>query len=550
MASRARAWRWRLRRSHEARAPRACPAGRSRFGVGERPGVGPAGGHAHTGAVPRGVRAGGRAWGSERATRRFQGRGVRIRAGGLFSFVTGRGTGRSAFLLFGLLLGLPLPLWGEEVPVRFEHVQRTRWGESVYLLGDAPQLGGGDLARARRMVPGANGRWELTVSLPAGLRYRHSFWVRSNDPDRLADPSNGVLAGAERSDVVPGAAVPRSHRLRYTSGWAAPRLRYLFAPGEARDVFFRRIGPGRAPGEWRWEAEASTLLGELAFLPHDGTGSVDRPPDGGFYRTRAVSSELEDGRLRAASTAPGRGRVVRVDGWWSRHTGNARSIFIYLPPGYDRDGRRYPVLYMHDGQNLFGPDALFGGWRVGETCDRLIAEGAIEPFIVVGVANTPSRMQEYVPEADGGEASHYARFLREELKPWIDRSLRTRPGARDTGVCGSSLGGLVSLYLAWEHPDTFGRVASLSGSFWLRGWVQALERSPARPRLRIWLDSGSAGASHDSLEDTFYVRDLLLRKGYVLAGSLEHEVDHGAGHSEPYWRARLGRVFRFLFPPR
>jgi predicted alpha/beta superfamily hydrolase len=461
---------------------------------------------------------------------------------------------RFPLVLLSLLLTAPVLAAGGVdqglVPVRFEVQQATRWGESVYLAGDLPALGGGELTRAPRMLYGQGGTWSLTVALPPGASYRYRYVVRDNDPQAMADPGNGRDVSAVQSGQVPGVG-GRQVTVRYRSGWSQPVLHYLRADGDVGQATLQQVGPGRGPGESTWEATVTTLRATLTFVVADGNGAVDRPPSGGAYDTGLAAFTLSDGQVEAAGVSPGAGRVLVVDGWYSHHTQNARPIHVYLPPGYDQHpGHRYPVLYMHDGQNLFGPDALFGGWRVERALDRLIAAGQVEPLIVIGVGNTGARMREYIPEADGGEASRYARFLIDELKPWVDASWRTLPGREHTGTCGSSLGGLVSTYLAWEHPDVFARAGSLSGSFWLRGWVGELERSNDRPDLRLWLDSGNEGPSADSLENTLHVRDILLRKGLVLGRDVNHLVDHGQRHNEAAWRGRVDRVLAWLFPPR
>ena len=160
-------------------------------------------------------------------------------------------------------------------------------------------------------------------------------------------------------------------------------------------------------------------------------------------------------------------QLRRHEQFHSEFLDHDRDILVFLPPGYDDGpspdgketgadpslGRRYPVLYMHDGQNLFEPDTAFQKgehWRVGETATGLIEAGRIEPLIIVGIYNTgEARLDEYTPTDDvrlgGGHADDYGRMIIEELKPLIDREYRTRTGAADTGVAGSSLGGLVSL---------------------------------------------------------------------------------------------------------
>ncbi len=454
------------------------------------------------------------------------------------------------------LLVLALPARATDVvQLRFEHQHPTRWGESLYLLGDRPELGGGDPTRALRMVPGPDHRWTLTVALPPGASYRYVFLVRWNDPETLGDPGNQRWVSAVQDGRAPGASRQRRVRVRYLSGFSQVALRYRVSAGQEAEVDLRRAGPGRDAGEWLWEGEVTTDLGELELMLHDRAGRRDTAAGGAWYRTGYGSFSLAEGRLHPGApdldllTRPEGGRVVRVSDWRSRHLGNAREVLIYLPRGYDRrPARRYPVVYMHDGQNLFGAGGPFGSWKVEETLDRLIEAGRLEELIVVGVGNTAVRMREYVPDADGGDAAAYGRFLTEELKPWVDAHLRTLAGREHTAVLGSSLGGIVSLHVAWSHPDVFGQAASLSGSFWLRRWVEDVLAAGPRRDLRVWLDSGTAGPSADSLEHTLWVRDALLRQGYTLGGDLGHLVDVGAAHTESAWRGRVGRVLGFLFP--
>lgn len=461
---------------------------------------------------------------------------------------------RLGLLLASALLAMGAPVFAD-VTVRFAHQHPTRWGESVYLLGDHPELGGGDPRRALRMVPGAGDEWTLRVELPEGASYRYVYLVRWNEPRTLADPANARVISTLQQGVAPGAPRLRRVRVRYLSGFHQVSLRYRASATEEREVALARTDAGRGPGEWLWTGEVTTTLPELEFVLHDGRGGADAPAGEARYRTGYGAFSLAEGRIHPGEPGldvlggPANGRVVRVAGWWSHRLGNARDVFVYLPRGYDqRPDRRYPVLYMHDGQNLFGAGGPFGSWRVGEALDRGIAAGRIEELIVVGVGNTPARMSEYVPDEDGGRASDYGRFLSEELIPWVDGTLRTRPGAQHRAVAGSSLGGICSLYLGWRRPDLFGHAASLSGSYWLRRWIEdVLDPAPRQP-LRIWLDSGTEGSTGDGAEGTLWVRDALLRKGYALGDGLDHMVDLGAAHDEASWRGRVGRVLEYLFP--
>lgn len=452
-----------------------------------------------------------------------------------------------------LVLGAPTSAAAQDAAVAFEHDQPTAWGESVYLLGDLPTLGAGDPTRALRMVPDGRGRWRLEVALPPGASYRYTYLLRHNDPRRAGERANARRVAPILGTLAPGAPpAPTRARLTYYSGWRGGWARVHDADA-TREVPLRDAGPGRHPGERRWTADLPRADGEVAFDLHDGAGDGDRPAGGDLYRTGFSACTLADGQLYQGDRAPGElaarpgGRLERVARFPSTNLGNARPVWVYLPRGYDRAARRYPVAYVHDGQNLFDPGALFGGWRLDETLDRLIAAGRLPEVIVVGVGNTRRRMDEYAPDPDGGQASRYGAFLSDELKPWVDAAYRTRAGPEHTALVGSSLGGIASLYLGWTRPEVFGRVASLSGSYWLRSWIE--RPGPAPPGLRVWLDSGDQGPTADGLEGTLFARDQLLRRGFVLGDDLAHTVARGGRHDEASWRQRVGDALRYLFGP-
>ena len=252
-----------------------------------------------------------------------------------------------------------------------------------------------------------------------------------------------------------------------------------------------------------------------------------------------------------------------------------RHVLVWLPPGYEPDvsgrtftsqvggddsfdlNRRYPVLYMHDGQNLFEPDTAFQKgehWRVGETATELIDAGRIEPLIIVGIYNTgEARLNEYTPTDDvrlgGGHADRYARMIIEELKPLIDREYRTRTDAANTGVAGSSLGGLVSLHLGLTHPRVFSKIAALSPSVWWdrKAILKTVRQSRSKPRLRLWVDMGTA-EGYRGLDDARLLKAALVGLGFVDGVDLHYAEYEGATHSEQAWSERVGPMLEWLFP--
>jgi predicted alpha/beta superfamily hydrolase len=235
-----------------------------------------------------------------------------------------------------------------------------------------------------------------------------------------------------------------------------------------------------------------------------------------------------------------------------------RNVLVYLPPGYETSRRRYPVLYLHDGQNVFdGETAFVRGqeWQVDETAERLIGEGRIEPLIIVGIENAGiNRIDEYTPTFDprmarGGKANSYGVFLTRELKRMIDRTYRTQPGRESTALGGSSLGGLVTLFLGLRYPRVFGRLAVMSPSIWWdqQSVLEELERYRDAWRPKIWLDSGTR-EGETTLKNTRRLRDLLLEKGWETGRSLHYFEAEGADHSERAWAARVPQMLQTLFP--
>jgi len=248
-------------------------------------------------------------------------------------------------------------------------------------------------------------------------------------------------------------------------------------------------------------------------------------------------------------------------GFHSQFLPNDRDIVVYLPPGYDQHPkRRYPVLYMQDGQNLFdGATSFIPGqeWRADETAEALIGSGKIRPLIIVGIYNGgDSRIDDYTQIADsdikaGGKAELYGRLIVEELKPFIDSHYRTIPS--ETGLGGASLGGLVSLYLGLKYPDIFNELAVLSPSVWWgkRQILRDVAALPAKTPARIWLDVGTDESQTPVkvVEDARALRDALETKGWVLGSDFGYLEAEGEAHNEAAWSRRFDRVLEFLYPP-
>jgi predicted alpha/beta superfamily hydrolase len=257
------------------------------------------------------------------------------------------------------------------------------------------------------------------------------------------------------------------------------------------------------------------------------------------------------------------GNIKRHRAFYSKILGNRRDVLVYLPPGYRRfSRRRYPVLYLHDGQNVFDAATSFGGveWGVDEAAQRLIGRKLIEPLIIVAVANIgEERIHEYAPtpgviepkdkpkKRSRGLARIYGQFLIEELKPYIDRKYRTQREAEFTGLGGSSLGGLATLAMGILFPQAFTRLLVMSPSIWWDDFsiYRLVDMVEEKPPLKIWLDTGTAEPGWEQARE---LCNRLVKKGWSLDVDLSYLEIKGADHSEAAWAMRVEPALRFLFP--
>ncbi|CAN5891880.1 hypothetical protein BH11MYX3_BH11MYX3_12220 [soil metagenome] len=260
----------------------------------------------------------------------------------------------------------------------------------------------------------------------------------------------------------------------------------------------------------------------------------------------------------------GRGHIVRLARACSTALGNCRDVTAYYPAGYTaaaNGGRTYPVLFMHDGQNLWDDhDCCFGhtGWETNVALDTEIAAGRVAPVIVIGAASTAARNDEY--GLSPAKMATFMKFQVEELQPQALRQVRWDHAK--VAVAGSSLGGLVAMHLALTYPQTYGAAASLSGAFWpgqddgtaLRDRIPTLGKQP----LAVYIDhGGNVAQNSDGAADSVEVRDLMIGLGWQRsdsptctpgANALCYYFEPGATHDELAWKARTWRFLRFLFP--
>lgn len=274
---------------------------------------------------------------------------------------------------------------------------------------------------------------------------------------------------------------------------------------------------------------------------------------------------------------------------------NDRPVYLYLPPGYDqRTNERFPVLYMHDGNNLFDTAQVRSApssWDVDATSDEEILQGRARPFVIVAIPNNDARIDEYTHTRDtidgrvmGGRGDDYVDFVSSELKPLIDRRYRTLTDQRNTGILGSSLGGLISFHAGLRAPTVFGLIGGMSSTFEWGGFAGGSDTMLTRYAMmaasvrahgqRFYLDSGGGPAAdgtctfdgvddpRDNFCETIAMRDTLVRAGIdtfpidpnapriePANANIYHWYERDALHNEAAWRARFHRVIRFFFRP-
>jgi predicted alpha/beta superfamily hydrolase len=264
--------------------------------------------------------------------------------------------------------------------------------------------------------------------------------------------------------------------------------------------------------------------------------------------------------------------LSRHEGFHSTWLDADRDLTVFVPAGYPGSAGPYPLLLLHDGQNLFDPARAFGGetWHVAETADAVIAAGTIPPLVIAGVDHgREARVREYTPtagtEPGAGQVGRHARFLTEEVVPFLARQYAVRTDVDGLGLGGSSLGGLATVAVALATPGRFGRLIVMSPSVWWdrRAILRRLRRTPLEPVPRTWIDVGlKEGAK--TVRDARDLADLLRRRsggspaqsdGAALgqppddrtADHVRFVIDPEGDHSERSWARRFGAALGFCY---
>jgi pullulanase len=388
----------------------------------------------------------------------------------------------------------------------------------------------------------------------------------ATDPAAAAEPRPAATVRATLRVQVP-ASTPARDRIHVAGDFQdwnpGSPSHALTRTADGRWVITLELPPGR-PIELKftrgsWEKVEKGPAGEE--IPN----RVLNPEPGATYDFKVASWRDQAGPAPARpSTITGHVESFSDDAFLG-----GRRCWVYLPPGYERDERRYPVLYMHDGQNLFDDRTSFAGeWRIDETCERMIGAGEIAPLIVVGIENAGlRRCDEYTPwptreagsTCSGGGADLYLRAIRDTLIPLVNRRYRARTGPESTWMAGSSLGGLITAYAALSFGGTFGRVAAVSPSYW---WAERriLAHAAAPGPLEVFAfyqdmgtdEKGSdqdANGVNDLIDDLRVMERIVRARGLSGGGRIQSVEAAGHRHSERYWAERAPEILRFLTSP-
>lgn len=446
-------------------------------------------------------------------------------------------------------------------------------GNNVYLVGSHPDVGSWNPVSAHKLrwTPGNN--WTGLVAVQAGTALAYKFISRNGASNQYCNGANVVWeAGPDRTTNLPAAgdAPYPGKTVFYYSSWTSATL----VTASSNAYPFTRVGPGRTGGEFLYRVDGVPEEGEpLEFAINgslSGVSGWDKPPSGdgwgvnGNYYTTLDVFLLQDGQLYTywpSNTVSAPRVETRVVGS-SYPTITGRTIRIYLPRGYDsHPWKRYPVIYMQDGQNMADPanPGGTGSWQFDATAARETRQGRMREIIIVGIDNIPHyRRTELNPTGDTypgevpGLGWDYLRFLVDNVRPTLDFNYRTLNDPRNTFVGGSSMGGIFSLYAGFE-TNVFGGVLAMSPAVTRApNYKAALPGKPKQP-LRIYMDTGTSEGQIGTLPGGYYwddpwsAYDSLMIIGYAPGDNLMMRIGCGDGHNEAAWRARLPDAVRFLF---
>ena len=512
---------------------------------------------------------------------------------------------RLRFWTTPVLACLPLTLsaGGIPKPVTFTLTNDVGLGNEVCVLGPHPALGGNDPLKAIKLTWTTGNVWRGQVALPDGETLAYKFIRRSFATSNWATAASTDLTGTNTIQVPDHVAPP----------WKGKTI-FLHAPWTNANLFWRNltagdtnwtttpmtwVGPGRSgvAGERLFRVDAVSSPGtELEFVFHNGAGTwtnAPAPPSGTAtgaapavpvpyqglagpynFRTRLDVFFVQDGQIftyrpPATLSAP---QIITTNVGSTVTNIPSRPVTIYLPRGYTQNTwKKYPVLYFHDGQNVFFPGGSFGTWDADRIANHEISQGRMRESILVAIPNGNAygsdRLYEYLPDGDTitnyaglglnftGRASLYLRWILDNLTPTLDLNFRTCGiSPADTLTAGSSMGGLISDYIGSQRPDRFGAVGIFSPAYW--AGPNYANRSITNQPVRRYLYMGTAESSGGQGSSNVYWQDCLNAYNRYLGANeavnrdLVFEGGVGGQHNESNWSRRLPSFYAFALNPK
>jgi predicted alpha/beta superfamily hydrolase len=454
----------------------------------------------------------------------------------------------------------------EKVVVPFALTLDTGIGREVFVVGNHADIGDWNPVAARKLRWTSGNVWTGGIAIAAGHDLVYKYIVRTNTGAAYCAANVLWMPDPNLTTSVPARADAPfiAKTLYYYSGWTnAFLLHRSGSDTNWTDTAMTRIGDGRIPGESLYRAEGIGKAGELlTFVPHgyfNGTEYWDNTPIPGVpdYFTRLDAFVLQDGHLfNYWPPASRTDSAIATNFVASSYTPQApgRNIRVYTPRNYAQNPhKRYPVLYLHDGQNVFRPGGGFGCWFAEDAADQMISLGQMRETILVAVDNTGERMREYLPPTDAydgtGTADRYLGYVVHDVKPFVDAAYRTLTDRENTGVLGSSFGGVASLYFGLS-TNVFGKIGPMSASFLaIPNYLDQRVYGQDTSGLRIYTDFGTA-EQEASFQAMWNAYNKFLADGYVPNDTVRIEVGCGQAHNEPAWASRVHMPMTFLFNAR
>ena len=484
--------------------------------------------------------------------------------------------------------------------VAFAITNDVGYGNEVCVLGAHPALGGNDPLKAVKLSWNPGNVWSGTIALPAGELLGFKFVRRAFAATNWPSGASTDLSPAQTVQVPSHPAAPWPGKTVFLhSAWASANIYYRDLTAGATNwttAPMRRAGAGRTTNESVFRAEGIASPGaDLEFVFNDGAGewlNAPAPPSGQAqgaapatpvpyqglaapynFRTRLDVFFVQDQQVfsyrpPAAPSAP-RFETREVGSTVANIPG--RPVTILLPRGYDQNPwKRYPVVYFHDGQNVFFPGGSFGTWDADRIANCETSQGRMREAILVAIPNGNAygsdRLFEYLPDGDSitnyggqglnftGRSSLYLQWMLTNLAPALDFNYRTLGGPDDTVTAGSSMGGLVSDYIGFNRPDRFGTVGIFSPAYWAAtNYINS--RTLAQQPLRRWISMGTAeSSSGESSANVYWQGALAAYDGYLRAGQsanrdLAFTGVAGAQHNEAAWSRLLPSFFAWALDP-